>query len=91
METILFIGWLFLGIFFPFIINRKRRNLLFSIRFITLYTTVYLLGMNFFIWLGIKENNLLLFSIVLSLIGGLIILSWPWTSPKFVKKYNLKW
>jgi len=92
METmILFIGWFFLLPIVPFVIGRKWPALPHSIRFISFFITVYLLGLSFFLWLDIRDNILLLAGIILSIVGGLAILSWRLTSPKLLKKYGLKW
>jgi hypothetical protein len=91
MQTLLLIGWFLIGPIAPVIIYRKWPILIRTIRFIALFTTLYLIGISFFLWLDIGDNNLLLFGIVLALVGGLIILSWPLISPNLVKKYGLKW
>lgn len=91
MQTILIIGWFLLGPAATVIINRKCPILIRTIRFISFFVTLYLIGLSLFIWLDTRDNILFLFSIGLSFFGGLIILSWPLTSPKFFKKHGLKW
>jgi hypothetical protein len=75
----------------PIIIGREWPRVIRKIRFISFIVTTYLLGISIFIWLSTREYNLLLVSVVVSLLGGLIILSWPITSPNFVERYGLNW
>lgn len=90
-TTILLVGWFLLMPIVFIVFVQKWPTLLRIIRFISFFTTVYLLGLSFFIWLEIRDNILFLACAILSIVGGLVILSWPLTSPKFVKKYDLKW
>ena len=91
MDVVFFIGWILIGLFVPAIVNHFKPKLIHSVRFIALYLTIYLIGIDVMFWMATKEDYMLWVLVPISLWGGLQMLLLPKTAPGLAKKFDLKW
>ncbi len=88
---LIFISWILLGLFFPFLVNRYSPTLLHSVRFLAIYITVFCSGLSVIIWLAIAESGILFLGLAASLWGGINFLMTPKWYPQVRDKFNLRW
>jgi len=91
MELVFLLGWVFVGLSVPTIVNRRKPLLIRSVRFLAAYITTFLMGISVIIWKSTNDRAILLVCGIASVWTGLQILLLPKIAPVIADKYGLKW
>jgi len=62
-----------------------------SVRLLAVWCGTFIFCAGTILWFLVKENWLVLFTFAFSFIASTMVLTWPITAPKIIKKLNLKW
>jgi hypothetical protein len=91
MDLVFLIIWVIGGLLAPFAIARMRPRLLHTVRFLAAFVTVYLGGISVIIGVSIKDVDIFVICMLISLWGGLQMLLLPKISPRITNKFGLEW
>jgi hypothetical protein len=62
-----------------------------SVRLLALWSGIFILSIGVILWLQLRENWLLIGTLICAAIASLMVLTWPITAPQIVKSMKLKW
>jgi hypothetical protein len=62
-----------------------------SIRLLAGCSGIFVLCVGFILWSQVRENWLLIGTLICAVISFLMVLTWPITAPRVVKSMKLKW
>lgn len=62
-----------------------------SVRLLALWSGIFILSIGLILWLQIRENWLLIGTLICAVVAGVMVLTWPITAPRIVKSMKLKW
>jgi hypothetical protein len=92
MISIVELGvWFVINILIVFGIAHFKTTWLYTVRYISIQVTLFIVGIILIIWIDLHENWILIMGIVITLWSFFSILSWPKTQPKIMKILKLRW
>jgi hypothetical protein len=62
-----------------------------SVRLLALCSGIFVLSIGLILWLQIRENWLVIGTLICAVVSSLMVLTWPVTAPQIVKSMKLKW
>jgi len=62
-----------------------------SVRLLSLWSGTFVLSIGLILWLQVRENWLLIGTLIFAVVSSLMVLTWPITAPQIVKSMKLKW
>jgi len=82
--------WFVIVVLIVFGVAIFKATLLYTVRFVSAAVFFALIGTTVILWLGFRENWVLIMGIAFALLGYCSILSWPKTQPRLMKKLKLR-